>query len=265
MSKDIAKILEGWQYEVGEVAVRIIPGDDGRDKIQLRVDMGLLQMEIDGRPDGLRPEDAVSWLDYYVEKQQIHDTAHPDSTPFELSDEDCFRLWREGVQYYHRYLSFWHLKMYDLCVRDTERNLSLFAFVRAHAGEDRQRWQFEQWRPYVLMMHARAVATPMVEKGDLADALRAIDSGIELLREFLDTYDQSERSEQCAELVNLEQWREEVLVAAHQAGQAEPYSSVEILRRRLSEAVAEERFEDAAALRDQIRRMSQEEGLGIGD
>jgi hypothetical protein len=265
MSRDIAKILEGWEYEVGEVAVRVVRGDDGRDKIQLRIDMGLLQMEIDGRPDGTRPEGAPSWFDYYLQKQQLHDAAHADSGPFELSDEDCFRLWREGVQYYHRYLSLWHLKMYGLCARDTERNLRLFAFVRDHARDQRHRWQFDQWRPYVLMMHTRAAATPMVEKGELAEALRTIDSGIDAIREFLDIYELADRADQCAELTNLEQWREEVLVAADQAGQAEPRSAMEILRRRLAKAVAEERFEDAAALRDEIHRLSQEEGLGIGD
>jgi hypothetical protein len=259
MSKDISKILEGWEYEVGDVAVRIVPGDDGKDKIQLRVDMGLLQMEMDGRPDGSRPEGAPSWLDYYLQQQQAHDAAHPDSAPFELTDEDCFRLWREGVQYYHRYLSFWHLKRYDLCARDTQRNLRLFAFVRAYARDDRHRWQFDQWRPYVLMMHTRAVATPMVESGELTEALRTIDSGIEAIREFLDTHDLSERADQCAELISLEQWREEVLVAAHRTGKAHPEATAEVLRRQLQQAVAEERFEDAAALRDEIRRLAQSE------
>jgi hypothetical protein len=260
MSKDISRILEGWEYETGDVAVRIIPGDDGREKIQLRIDMGLLQMEIDGRPDGSRPEGSPSWLDYYLEKQQLHDAIHPDSAPFKLGEEDCFRLWREGVQYYHRYLSFWHLKRYDLCARDTERNLRLFAFARAYAPDDRHRWQFDQWRPYVLMMHTRALATPVVERGQPGQALRTIDSGIEAIREFLDSYELSERADQCAELTSLEQWRDEVLVAAHRAGQADSQSTAEILRRRLQEAIAEERFEDAAALRDEIRRLSEEEG-----
>ncbi len=259
MSKDITRILQGWDYELGEVSARIVRGDDGRDKIQLRIDMGLLQMELDGPPDGKRPEGAESWLDYYIREQQAYDAAHPDSAPYELSEEACFRLWREGVQYYHRYLSLWHLKRYDLCARDTERNLRLFDFVRAHARDERHRWQFDQWRPYVLMMHTRAVATPLVERGDWTAALRQIEAGIEGIREFLDAYDLSDRADQCAELISLEQWREEVLVAAHRSGKADPFATVELLRRQLQRAVAEERFEDAATLRDEIRRLSQTE------
>ena len=44
---------------------------------------------------------------------------------------------REGVQYYHRYLAAFHLQRYDLVVRDTERNLRLFAFVVRHAAGGR--------------------------------------------------------------------------------------------------------------------------------
>ena len=56
MSEDIRPILAGWNFEPDLVQVRIISGDDGTQKIQMRMDLGLLQMEIDGRPDGERPE-----------------------------------------------------------------------------------------------------------------------------------------------------------------------------------------------------------------
>lgn len=257
MSQDISKILDDWQYEAGEVVVRLVEGDDGREKIQLRVDLGLLQMEIDGRPDGTRPEGFSSWLDFYLRRQQDEESESPDGPPFELSEEDCMRLWREAVQYYHRALSFWHLKMYDRCARDTDRNLRLFAFVRSYAPDDRIKGQFEQWRCYVLLMRTRAVATSLIERGEHGQALEAIEAGIEAIREFLDEYNLTDQAEQSAELSNLEQWREQVLLAAHQAGQAEPGGTIEILRRRLQEAVAEERFEDAAELRDQIRRLAE--------
>ena len=64
----------------------------GRGKVQLRVDLGILQMEMNGRPDGHRPEGFESWLDYYEYLQQAHDETHPDSAPFLLSEEDCLRF-----------------------------------------------------------------------------------------------------------------------------------------------------------------------------
>jgi hypothetical protein len=175
-----------------------------------------------------------------------------------LSEEDCLRLWREAVQYYHRYLSFWHLELFELCARDTARNLRLFAFVRAHASDDRHKLQFDQWRPYALMMHARATATPLVQQRLYEEGLRAIEAGIEAIHEFLDDYDQSERAEECVELVSLERWREEILSKEHRAAAARPKSAVQILRQKLEEAIAAEEFEEAAKLRDEIRKLGEQ-------
>jgi len=258
MSNDLSKVLGEWQFQPDEVLVRIVPGDDGRGKVQLRVDLGILQMEMNGRPDGHRPEGFESWLDYYESLQQAHDETHPDSASFQLSEEDCLRLWREAVQYYHRYLSFWHLELFELCARDTARNLRLFAFVRAHASDDRHKLQFDQWRPYALMMHARAVATPLVQQRLYDEGLRAIESGIEAIREFLDDYEQSHRAEECVELVSLERWREELLGKEQRAAAARPKSAVQILRQKLEAAIAAEEFEEAAQIRDQIRKLGEE-------
>jgi len=258
--KDLTEFLSQWPYDADEVLVRLVPGEDGRSKIQLRVDLGVLQMEMDGRPDGLRPEGFESWLEYYEHKQRLHDAAHPDSTPYSLGDEDCARLWSEGVQYYHRYLSCWHLNLYDLCARDTERNLRLFRFVRAHAQDDRHKLQFDQWRPYVSMMHTRSVATPLLQQRDYDAALRVIEAGIDAIRDFLEEYQQSHRADECVELVTLERWREEILSREERAAAARPQSMVTILRRKLAAAVAAEEFEEAARLRDELRRLSGKEG-----
>ena len=57
MSYDLTNMLRDWPYESGQLAVRMLDGDDGRPKIQMRLDLGILQMEVEGRPDGLRPDE----------------------------------------------------------------------------------------------------------------------------------------------------------------------------------------------------------------
>ncbi len=261
MSNDVTQLLNQWPFHPDVVLVRVISGDDGRSKVQLRVDLGLLQMEMDGRPDGSRLEGFESWLECYEHRQQRHDETHTDATPFLLGEDDCLELWREAVQYYHRYLSFWHLQMYELCARDTARNLRLFAFVRAHAADERHKRQFDQWRPYVLTMHTRAVATPLVQRQLFDEGLRVIEGGIDAIREFLDEYNQGHRAEECVELVSLERWRDEILGSQHRAAAARPKSPIEVLRGQLEAAVAAEEFEEAARLRDQIRKLSSPEPI----
>ena len=57
MSKrqDIDHVLKGWKYEPGEVVARLARASDGRQVLQMRIDLGVLQLEVENRPDGTRP------------------------------------------------------------------------------------------------------------------------------------------------------------------------------------------------------------------
>ena len=60
MSLDLNTLLKDWPHETGAIKVRKIIGLDGREKLQLRIDLGMLQMEMTGRPDGHRPHNCES-------------------------------------------------------------------------------------------------------------------------------------------------------------------------------------------------------------
>ena len=66
MRRDIDEALHGWPYEPepGEVVAREVRARDGRNVLQIRVELGMLQMEVDGRPDGIRPHSFATYLDY---------------------------------------------------------------------------------------------------------------------------------------------------------------------------------------------------------
>ena len=245
MSKDIGRILKGWDHDPDEMQVRIVPGDDGREKLQMRIDLGLLQMELSGRPDGRLPDGAESLLDA-LDIQARKMAAEGDD--FTLDPEACASLMREGVQYYHRYIALFHLERYDLVARDTARNLRLFAFVVRHAARPRDRIQFDQYRPYVTMMLARALGLAAVERGDFKQALSRIDEGIAGIRAFLRDYEQEDNESECQELRFLLGWREQVEIER-------PIGPLERLEQQLEMAVATEDFEEAAQVRDQIRRL----------
>ena len=125
--------------------------------------------------------------------------------------------------------------------------------MRDYARHHRDKLQFEQWRPYVTMMHARAVAMPLVELEDYRAAVGAVDAGISAIRRFLDEYGQSQNAESCSELSHLLRLREEI-ASKTSTRFAEPEDPMADLRQQLAQAVDEERFEDAARLRDRLRQ-----------
>src|SRR5438105_3151675 len=153
MNFDISHLLEQWDYQPGQVVVRRFVGKDGTEKIQLRVDLGLLQMNAQGRPDGKRPYGQPTLLDYYLGKIRQYAQKHGGSdSGFMLKPEDCSRLQLEALQYHHRYICLLQLEDYAAVVRDTERNLKLFDFVETHSGSEDIAWSLQQFRPQVLMI-----------------------------------------------------------------------------------------------------------------
>ena len=79
MDFDISHLLDQWEYQPGQVVVRRFKAKDGREKIQLRVDLGLLQMNAEGRPDGKRPFGHPSLLEYHRARLHKHVAAHDGS------------------------------------------------------------------------------------------------------------------------------------------------------------------------------------------
>ena len=159
MSKDISEILEGWDYRPNEVSVRKITGTDGKEKIQLRLDLGLLQMEIDGRPDSKKPHGYESFFEYYKSLLNNCIDKYGTDENFILDSDECLKLHNEAIQYYHRYLSFFQLEDYKRAERDTRRNLEVFEFVDKYASNDEDVLIFIQYKPYVIMMNTRSKAS----------------------------------------------------------------------------------------------------------
>jgi hypothetical protein len=245
LSNDITAILAGWEHDHDEVQVRIVAGDDGHDKIQMRVEMGVLQMEISGRPDGTRPDGYESLLDAHEHRARAEEAR---GETYTLDSGACAALLREGTLYYQRYHAAFHIQRYDLVVRDTERNLRLFAFVVRHAQRSRDKAQIDQYRPYVLMMRTRARTQMALATNDYRAALSAIDEGIAGIRDFLRDYNESDNEAECRELGTLLRLRREV-------ENQRPVGPTERLEQQLSQAVETEDYEEAARLRDQLRRL----------
>jgi hypothetical protein len=249
MSLDLNTVLREWPHEPGMIKVRKVAGLDGRDKIQLRIDLGVLQMELTGRPDGQRPHGCESLLVYHQHRAELAEAA---GETYELTPEDCAELQQEGIQYYHRYVSLFQLNEYAGVIRDTQRNLDLFTFVDEHNGRDEIVWNFQQFRPYVIMMNTRAKASIYLNDGMFADAMREIEAGRDIIAEFFQKSNFPELASKSSEIAFLEEWLQEVSAKR-------PLSKLEVMQREMESAIASELYERAAELRDAIKRLKASE------
>lgn len=251
MDLDISGILNDWNYKPGQVSARKVAGRDGRPKIQLRLDLGLLQMEMTGRPDGKRPHGHESLLAYYEHKLQRHRQERGTTEGFVLDERDCELLRSEGVMYYHRYLAGFVLAEFEGVERDTMRNLRLFDLCRDHAKEESDRYVLEQFRPYVLMMCTRARARMALRDNRPKAALAAVRKGIEDVEAFHQAFGDEKALAGSGELAVLRALEKEI--------EAEiPVDPIQRLREDLAQAVESEQYERAAEIRDRLRQITGE-------
>jgi len=244
MSLDLNDLLRDWPHEPGMIKVRKILGSDGKEKIQLRIDLGLIQMETSGRPDGQEPHDCESLLEYHKQRAK---RAEKKSEKYALDGEEVGELQQEGIQYYHRYISLFQLSDYLGVIRDTQRNIEMFQFVSEHAQPEELAQSVEQFTPYVLMMQTRAKASIELEREEYATAVQKIEEGMEQIRAFYDHAENTEAAANSPELGFLGEWLEEVRAK-------QPLTKLEKMRREMDKAIANEAYERAAELRDLIRQ-----------
>jgi len=248
MSLDLNTLLQDWPHEPGAIKVRKILGLDGREKLQLRIDLGILQMEMSGRPDGQRPHNCESLLQYH---QQRATRSEARGDTYELTAEQCSELQQEGIQYYHRYLSLFQINDFAAVIRDTQRNLDLFDFVEEHTDRDDLAWSFQQFRAYVLMMNTRAKASILLGDGKFTEAMHEIEDGRDAIQDFFQQSSFPELAQKSSEIAFLEEWLEEVSAKR-------PLSKLEKMQREMEVAIASELYERAAELRDAIKQLKAE-------
>lgn len=251
MNFDISNLLENWDYQPGQIVVRRFKGRDGTQKIQLRVDLGLLQMNAEGRPDGKRPLGHESHYDYYEAKLKKHADEKGSEEGFTLKSEDCSKLQMEALQYHHRYICLLELGDFEGVVRDTNRNLAVFDFVADFAESDDLAWALQQFRPQLLLIQVRAKAGARLAAKKYRDAIKEIEQGIASIKSF---YAETGRgdTEQIGEVHYLENWMGEI-------NSARPLTKREKLELALHEAVRQENYEKAAEVRDKLKNLNRED------
>lgn len=239
--RDIDEVLRQWPFRPGVIMARKVQASDGREVVQMRVEMGILQMETEHRPDGTRPGGANTYLDYVARRAARHG---PD---FVLSARQCAEMDREFLQYYHRRICWLALREFERAVGDADHTLAMMDFATRHSPSPEWTLSHEQYRPLVLFHRTQAAALAELDQSGPEAAIEAIAEGLVRLRSALAASEMEEdlpdeRHPLVEQLVELQEW-----IREH-------FEVGKTLSEQLAEAVAAEQYELAARLRDEIAR-----------
>lgn len=234
----IDRLLKGWPLRLGSVQARRIPRQRRADALQMRIEMGLLQLEISGRPDGARPSGYETYLDALLARA-VRDPH------YELTEDDRQEADRELLQFHQRRLCWLALREFRPAVADADHTLALMDFIVAHAPQAEWRSAHEPFRPLVLFHRAQAASGAELEDCQPEEAIDALNDGLDRLRDFFLRYSDADAFEADDLVGQLRELRES-LRSQYEVGPT--------LRERLSEAIAAEQYELAARLRDEMAR-----------
>lgn len=157
--------------------------------------------------------------------------------------------------YYHRYMALLVLEDFEGVIRDTTRNLRVLDLCGQHGETEQDRQALEQFRAYITMMRARAVASQALKDNEPKAALIAIDEGLEALKQYFSEQGEPDLFEQSGEVQMLKGMREALVPKL-------PVSQTSELRARLGKAIEQENYELAAILRDELRMLEKKPDAG---
>jgi hypothetical protein len=248
MRRDIDEALQGWPYEPdpGEVIAREVRARDGRNVLQIRIELGLLQLEVEGRPDGVRPHSYATYLDYLRHRATTRGSSQAGGkSPWSMTAEHCAEADREFAQFYHRRVAWLTLQRYDRALIDADHSIALMDFVRKFATDPDYINSHERYRGLVLFHRTQAAAALALERRKPEEAIDAVREGMDRLIEH-----------QQAVATEADDTPNDALIEQLRVLEREirkNFSVEKTLREQLDEAVADEDYELAARIRDQIK------------
>ncbi len=252
MNLDLNELLNGWSCTRDEVSARLIADEAGEDILQLRVDLGVLQMGLDGRPDGQRYHGLPSAYDYVEHECQVGR---------ELGEEVWRELHRELQQYNYRRLALSSLAEEALREEDFEqgraylqrtlRDISRCLAILRKLEENEEEWDspLAILVPTLIFNRARLLTRLRAAENRYDEAIEEAESGIRDLSQALaEAGLEPEQRQQNPAVAFLDQMGQRL---------REQHGITLTLREQLDQAIEQEDFEAAARLRDALRHRRQ--------
>jgi hypothetical protein len=236
--ENIDRLLRDWPYDPHGISVRKKRGDDGREILQMRLDLGLLQLETSGRPDGQRPQGADTFYDVLLGKQLA-------DSEYEMTEDECEEADREFVQYYHRRICWLALREFHNAVADADHTLSLMDFCRDHSPDEQWTLSHEQYRPFVLFHRTQAAALAALGDRGAEAAVEEITKGLDRMQQVFAEYEAEEEFDEDELVQRLIELRESL---------RQHFKVGRTLQEQLADAIASEKYELAAEIRDELNR-----------
>jgi hypothetical protein len=252
MTLDLDDLIVDWDCPPGELRARVVTGRDGDELLQLRVDLGVMQMFPDGRPDGERYRGLPTVREFITHEVRLG--GH------ELEADDWQELERELLQFNYRRMAFAtvaddalraddeeHARRYlRSALTDVEACLADLELLK---HQETEREGNLGLLPTLLFDRARLQSQLDIVEGQFETAIEQAEAGAVELDALLAElgYEEEQRADDPG-LRYLRKLSEQL---------RREYGITKTLNEQLRDALDAEDFETAAELRDELNRRRQ--------
>ena len=230
------QLLQKWPYEPGKLSARLVHDSYGISRLQVRVELGILQMELSGRPDG-----SASTFESLPRSDFVAGSRTLDS-------EQCRVLHHEAAMYAYRALVCSSLELHEQVVADTSRNLDVMEFMIAHSQDDSPRQIALNLCVQLLMMRVRARASQALSSDDRSLARTLLEAGLDEVKQALQSTGFTGELESATEIKLLRKMMDVLIPKL-------PSSQRHEMELRLKAAIEVENYELAAILTNELRQL----------
>ncbi len=224
-------MLSEWPHQPGKVLARAVASEDGPERLQVRVELGILQMEVTGHPEG-----AAAIYESMRERSQS------------LDEDMCLALQREAALYAYRAFVLSVLDRHAGVVSDMTRNLEVMSMIVRLGQSEQDRMRARSMMVQFLMIQARSRAAFAASRGDFGLARRSLDSDIDEIIRALGEAGRGSDADDAPEVQLLKGMRDMFVPRL-------PSSQRQEMEQRLDDAIHMENYELAAILRNELRQL----------
>lgn len=252
MSLDLDSLLDGWNSDPENTRARLVTGRDGAELLQLRIDMGVLQMMLDGRPDGESCHGMPTAREMVNKEVRLGRSLPPasfDELTRELHQLNFRRLALATIvdERFSKGGDVRQIRPYLVrAIRDVDECLKIIELRQEAFAERSRNEEQDPQAPALVFNRARLRTQLRVVDGEYDEAVEeAMNGGRELASLLQEHGMDAQDCERDPGVCYLRELEKRV---------REQYRIERTLRERLEEAVESEDFEAAAQIRDEMRQ-----------
>lgn|GEM_PF-6130482 len=163
MEANLSSVIHSWLYNYHQLGVQVIEDLNQSAKLRISCESAHLYLEVQGRPDGLKPH---STENFYLYLQDVMHKAENEGVPFSLSQADRQALEQEAALYLIRAQAYFRLRLHQLSEKDLLTAITSLEFIVEKSLDPIVREHYSKFLDVLILIYQKNLALHFQQQRD---------------------------------------------------------------------------------------------------